>query len=291
MTFRKGIRRSFIYLAALALAGWTLIPIYWMMLMAFNYRIDFIRQPTSFWPRHPTLFNFLLILNQSAVDLNGVLAPPSGHAPAIIKGFTNSLTVALVAAGLTLILSLPVAYALGRLEFRFKNGLLFAIIGSRSLPAIAVLIPFYLLFQQLQLLGTLPGLIIVHLSITVPLAVWLMTGFFSSLPRTVEKEARVDGCTRLGAFWRVMVPMSMPGIAATASMAFLGSWNEFAYAFILAAGTPAQTLPPTLAGLFVASWGEPTLLAAAAVLSILPPLVLAYIFQNQMRRLNIVNPL
>jgi multiple sugar transport system permease protein len=280
-----------LYIAAIVLAGWTLIPIYWMIMMAFDYRIDFIRQPTSFLPRHPTLFNFLLILNQSAVDLNGRLTPPSGHAPAIINGFVNSLETATAVAALTLVLSLPVAYALGRLEFRFKNSLLFAIIGSRSLPAIAVLIPFYVLFQQLQLLGTVPGLIVVHLSITVPLAVWLMTGFFGSLPRTVEKEARVDGCTRFEAFWRVMIPMSRAGIAATVSMAFLGSWNEFAYAFILAAGTPAQTLPPTLAGLFVASWGEPTLLAAAAVMSILPPVLLAYVFQNQMRRVSIVDPL
>lgn len=291
MRLSPAVRRTGIYIGALLLAGWTLIPIYWMTLMAFAYRVDFIRQPTSFVPRHPTLFNFYLVLNQSAVGLDGKVSPPSGHAPAVIQGFRNSLILAVVVALCTLMLSLPVAYALGRLTFRFKNTFLFAIIGSRSLPAIAVMIPFYVLFQQVQLIGTLPGLVIVHLSITVPLAVWLMTGFFGALPRTAEREARIDGCTRFEAFWRVMLPMSRAGIAATASMAFLGSWNEFAYAFILAAGTPAQTLPPTLAGMFVASWGEPTLLAAAAFLSILPPLLLAYVFQNQMRRLSIVDPL
>jgi multiple sugar transport system permease protein len=291
MTPSRLVRKCGLYVAALLLAGWTLIPIYWLTVMAFAYRVDFIRQPTSFVPRHPTLFNFLLILNQSARNLDGTLSPPSGHAPEVMTGFQNSLTVATLVAILTVVLSLPAAYALGRLSFRFKNTLLFAIIGSRSLPAIAVVIPFYALFQQLQIIGTVPGLVLVHLSVTIPLAVWLMTGFFGALPRTAEREARVDGCTRLGAFWRVMVPMSRAGIAAVASMAFLGSWNEFTYAFILAAGTPAQTLPPALAGMFVASWGEPTLLAAAGFISILPPLLLAYVFQNQMQRLSIVDPL
>jgi multiple sugar transport system permease protein len=280
-----------VYLGALLLLAWTLIPLYWMGMMAFGYRADFVKQPTSFLPRDPTLFNFHTVLGQSAVGIDGKVQPPSGHAPAVTQGFQNSLTVAAIVTVITLLAAIPVAYALGRLKFRLKNTFLFAIVGSRSLPAIAVLIPLFRLYQDTGLLGTLTGLVIVHLSITVPLAVWLLTGFFGSLPLTAEREARVDGCTRFGALWRVILPMSKAGIAAAASMAFLASWNEFTYAFILAGGSGAQTLPPALAGMFVAAWGEPTQLAAAATLSILPPLLLAYVFQSQMRRLAIVDAL
>jgi multiple sugar transport system permease protein len=280
-----------VYLGALLLLAWTLIPLYWMGMMAFGYRADFVSEPTSFFPRDTTLFNFYTVLGKSAVGINGEVQPPSGHAPFVTQGFKNSLILATIVAVVTLLAAIPVGYALGRLRFRLKNTFLAAIVGSRSLPAIAVLIPFFGLYQRTGLLGTMTGLVIVHLSITVPLAVWLLTGFFGSLPRTVEREARVDGCTRLGSLWRVILPMSKAGIAAAGSMAFLASWNEFTYAFILASGSGAQTLPPTLAGMFLAAWGEPTQLAAAATLSILPPLLLAYVFQSQMRRLSIVDAL
>jgi multiple sugar transport system permease protein len=290
---RDGISRGSIitYGGALLLAAWTLVPLYWMSMMAFGYRADFVRQPTAFVPSDPTLFNFYTILGQSAPGIEGTIQPPSGHSPFVTRGFKNSLTVATVVGIITLLAAIPVAYALGRLRFRLKNPFFFAILTSRALPAIAVLIPFFTLYQRTGLLGTLRGLIIVHLSITVPLAVWLLAGFFGSLPRTVEREARVDGCTQFGALWRVILPMSKAGIAAAGSIAFLASWNEFTYAFILAAGSSAQTLPPTLAGMFLAAWGEPTQLAAAATLSIVPPLLLAYVFQSQMRRLSIVEAL
>jgi multiple sugar transport system permease protein len=283
--------RIWVYVGAILLAAWTLIPLYWMCMLAFSYRSDFIRQPTPFEPPHPTLFNFHMVLNQPARYLDGKIYPPSGHAPAVIAGLKNSMIIAIVTAVVTLLIAIPVAYALGRLRFPGKNAFLFAIITSRSLPAIAVLIPFFTLYQRIGLLGTIQGLVIVHLSITVPLAVWLLTGFYASLPRTVEREARVDGCTRFGALRRVILPMSKAGIAAAGAMAFLASWNEFSYAFVLVSGTGAQTLPPTLAGMFLAAWGEPTQLAAAATLSIIPPLVLAYVFQSQMRRLAIVEAL
>jgi multiple sugar transport system permease protein len=283
--------RIWVYFGAVILTAWTLIPLYWMGMLAFSYRSDFISQPTPLVPPHATLFNFHMVLNQPARYLDGKIYPPSGHAPAVIAGLKNSIMIAVVTAAITLLVSIPVAYGLGRLRFRGKNAFLFAIITSRSLPAIAVLIPFFTFYRRIGLLGTVPGLVIVHLSITVPLAVWLLTGFYSSLPRTVEREARVDGCTRIGALWRVILPMSKAGVAAAGSIAFLASWNEFTYAFVLASGSGAQTLPPTLAGMFLAAWGEPTQLAAAATLSIIPPLFLAYLFQSQMRRVAIVEAL
>jgi multiple sugar transport system permease protein len=184
-----------------------------------------------------------------------------------------------------------VAYAMGRLRFKHKNGILFAILGSRSYPPIAVVIPFFMLYQRIGLNGTHLGLVIIYLSATVPLAVWVMMGFFSSLPRSVEHEARIDGCTRWRAFTKVLLPMSGPGLAATAIISFLSVWNEFNFAFFLAGGSRATTLPPEIAGMFVLTYGSVTEAAAVTTLAVVPPLVLAYLFQGRFKNLNIVNPL
>jgi multiple sugar transport system permease protein len=138
------------------------------------------------------------------------------------------------------------------------------------------------------LLGTLQGLILLHLTITLPVVIWIMTGLFAALPRFAEREARLDGCSRFQAFLRVMLPMAASGIAASALIAFLTSWGEFSFALVLTGGTTAQTLPPVLSGMFYQAFGEPGELAAAALLGMIPPLVLAAIFQRHIRQLNIV---
>jgi len=238
----------------------------------------------------PTFFQYQRVLGfwQEIIGYQGKVYGPSGHAIEIIAGLKNSLIVAVVVTVLTLLVALPVAYAMARYKFRYKNALLFGILASRSYPAFAALIPFFVMYQALGLLGTIPGLVLLHLSITIPLVVWIMVGLFAALPRFAEWEARLDGCSRFGAFWRVMVPMAASGIAAAALIAFVTSWSEFAFALVLTGGTDAQTLPPVIAGMFYQAFGEPGELAAAALLGIIPPLVLASIFQRRIRQLNMI---
>jgi multiple sugar transport system permease protein len=206
-------------------------------------------------------------------------------------GLVNSFIISSIATILTIIIAMPVAYAMGRLNFPRKTFLLVAILGARSYPPIAVVIPFYMMFLRLNLLGTIHGLVLIYLSGTVPLAVWVMMGFFGSLPRSAEWEARMDGCTRWQAFTKVLLPMSLPGLAATAIISFLMVYNEFNFAWILAGGSKATTLPVAISGMFVLTFGSPNEAAAATALAILPPLLLAYFFQGYIKNLNIVNPL
>jgi multiple sugar transport system permease protein len=247
--------------------------------------------PTHLYPHQPTLSNFQRVLGISSLGVGGEVVPPSGHAPTIRQGLVNSLILSCVVTLLTIAIALPVAYAMGRLRFKHRNGLLFAILGSRSYPPVTVVIPFFILYQNLGLIGTRQGLIIIYLSATVPLAVWVMMGFFSSLPRSVEQEARLDGCTRWQAFSRVLLPMSWPGLAATAIISFLSVWNEFNFAFFLAGGSPASTLPPEVAGMFVLTYGSVNEAAAVTAVAVVPPLLLAYVFQGRIKSLNIINPL
>jgi multiple sugar transport system permease protein len=283
------MRRVVTYAGALLIALWTLLPIYWIFTISIEYRVETQRVPPDFVPQMPTLYQYERVLGfwPQITGYEGKVTAPSGHAEAVIAGLENSTIVAVATTLVTLIIALPIAYAMGRYTFRFKKALLFAILTTRSYPPFAVLIPFFIAYQALGLLGTLTGLFLVHLTITVPLVIWIMTGIFAALPRFAEREARLDGCTRFRAFLRVILPMAGSGIAASALIAFLTSWGEFAFALVLTGGTSAQTLPPVLAGMFYQAFGEPGELAAAALLGMIPPLILAAIFQRHIRQLNI----
>jgi multiple sugar transport system permease protein len=244
------------------------------------------------FPLHPTFCNFLRIFSDtvSCTTADGSQFPVVGQAGAIRQGLINSVILSVTVTILTMLVSVPAAYAIGRLAFRHKMKILTTIVLSRSLPPVAVLIPFSAMYADLGLGGTLLGLIIIYLTLTVPLAVWILSGFFASLPANIEKLARTDGCTRLQALYRVLLGAAMPGVAAVAVIAFLTSWNEFTYALVLTPGTDAQPFPPTLAALF-SHVSYPNTNAAAALLALIPVMMLAYLFQRRIRSLNLIGPI
>ncbi|MFM9105642.1 MAG: carbohydrate ABC transporter permease [Chloroflexota bacterium] len=283
------LRRILIYAGALLLLVWTLIPIYWLLNMSLMFKPELLSVPTHLWPHEPTFSNYTRLFGATAMGPGGEM-PPVGQAPIIRRGLVNSAIIAVAVTAITMLVALPVAYALGRLQFRGRGAMLFAIIMSRSYPPIAIVVPFFYLYTQVGLQGTKRGLIIIYLTLTIPMIVWVMTSFFSSLPRTVEAAARVDGNTRWQAFTRVILPMSWPGIAVAAAISFLICWNEFAFSQILAAGSTAQTFPPALSTMFF-QVSQPNEMAAASIIAIIPPAIIAYLFQRRIRSLNLVDPL
>ncbi|MFN8662605.1 MAG: carbohydrate ABC transporter permease [Thermomicrobiales bacterium] len=282
-------RRVFTYLAAIILVIWTLFPIYWLLNMSLMFKPELLSVPTHLWPHEPTFSNYTRLFGASAMGPGGEL-PPIGQAASIRRGLVNSAIIAVAVTALTMLVALPVAYALGRLQFRGRGALLFAIIGSRSYPPISIVVPFFFLYSKAGLQGTLQGLVLIYLTLTVPMVVWVMTSFFGSLPRTVEAAARVDGNTRFQAFTRVILPMSWPGISVATAISFLICWNEFTFSQILAAGSTAQTFPPALSTMFF-QVSQPNEMAAASIIAIIPPAILAYLFQKRIRSVNLVDPL
>lgn len=283
-------RAVFTYFCAALLVIWTLVPIYWLLNMSLMFKTELLAQPTHLFPQDPTLSNYTRLFGGTAIGPGGEELPVIGQAPIIQQGLRNSLIIALVVTILTMVISLPVAYALGRLQFKGRTAMLFAIITSRSYPPIAIIIPFVLLYSRVGLQGTVRGLVIVYLTLTIPMIVWVMTSFFSSLPKTVEAAARVDGNTRWQAFYRVILPMSWPGIAVATAISFMVCWNEFVFSQFLAAGSTAQTLPPAISTFFF-QISQPTEMAAVSIIAIIPPAILAYLFQSRIRNLNLVDPL
>jgi multiple sugar transport system permease protein len=248
---------------------------------------EFASRPIRFWPANPDFSNYPRLLGHAATTTGGQRLPASGHSPLIVHGIVNSLVVAVAVTVISLAVSVPAAYALARLELRWRRAGLLAIVATRALPPIATTIPFFALFTDIGLSGTVTGLVIAHLTIAVPLLVWIGTSFFASLPSGLERMARVDGCSRFRTLTKVVIPASIPAVTAMAVIAFLTSWNEFTFALIFNTGTAAQTFPPALASMFF-QISVPTEVAAATCLGLLPPLLLAGVFQRYIRKVNFV---
>lgn len=278
-----------ILLAAL-LAVWTLVPIYWIVNMSLMHNRELIAVPTHVVPHQPSFSNYTRLFGRTAPGPTGETMLPIGQGPQIRQGLINSLVVASCTTLVTLLIALPAAYCFGRMDFRGKMPLLFTIIASRSYPPLAVMIPFYAFFQAVGLHGTRTGLVIINLTATVPTVVWIMSGYFGSLPATLERAARIDGLTRFRAFTRVVLPIARPGVMAGALISFLTAWNEFVFVWVLTAGSKAVTFPPALSTMFFQiSW--PAEMAAASVIGLLPAALMGYLFQKRMQTLNLVDPL
>lgn len=287
---RGPARTLVIYLGAILLTIWTLGPIYWLGAMSLMFNSEVISVPAHLFPHQLTLANYIRMFGGGALGPTGAPLSSIGQAVLIRQGWVNSLVVSVSVTALTMALAVPLAYALGRLRFRFRSALLFGVVTTRAYPPIAVLIPFSYLFTLVGLQGTRSALVIIYLTITTPLVSWILTGFFAGVPMSIEKLARTDGLTRWQTFYRVMVPVAAPGIAACAVIAFLAAWNEFTFSLILTAGSPAQTFPPALSGMFF-QVSDPAAMAAASTLGIGPPAIVALVFQKWIRRVNIVDPL
>jgi multiple sugar transport system permease protein len=269
--YKQVLQRGLLYLAVLAIVIWTIAPYLWLIISSLSYRIDLLQIPLRWIPSRITLENYYeLFFSQGGTNVNAGL---------FLQALRNSSIIAFSATFICLILGVLSAYALARLKFPGSGIGVAAMMTSQMLPPIAIVIPIYVLLRFFNLLDTRHGLVLVYLSFILPLVVWLMRSYFAAIPSELEDAARIDGCTRLGALFRVILPLSGPGLVSVAVFAFIAAWNEYLYAFILTTAD-AKTLP-VLIGEFSTKLGlEYLRIAAAGVLASLPPVILALIFQR-----------
>jgi multiple sugar transport system permease protein len=201
------------------------------------------------------------------------------------RPFARVLVNSAVVAGTTTIFCLAVAssaaFALAKLELRGKRALLSAALAVSMFPPIATVSPLYLALRDVHLLDTPLGIVIPHTTFALPLALWVLTGFFREIPDELYRAARVDGCSSFQAFHKVMIPLAMPGFATTGILVFIFSWNEFLYALTFTASPAERTVPVAIslfAGEFVEPWGE---IAAASVIATLPLVIFTLAFQRR----------
>jgi multiple sugar transport system permease protein len=239
-----------------ALAAYA-IPFFWQLLTSFKPEAELLRIPPLL-PSALTLAHYRVVLEQSLMP----------------QALGNSLGVATLTTLLALAIGLPGAYAVARLPLPGKRLLLLAIVASTAFPQIATVSPLYLLMRALDLRDSWTGLVLVHASFALPLTIWLLAGFIREIPIEAEEAASVDGAGLFGLFRWVVVPLLAPGLASTALLTFLFSWNEFLFAYTFTVSDASRTIPVALAlfpGVFEVPWGD---IAAASILASLPPVLI-----------------
>jgi multiple sugar transport system permease protein len=239
-------------------------PFLYLLFTSFKTPIDTIAVPPTILPREWTLENYT-----NALGRNGVAA-----------SFINSIQTAIISTLLSLVLAVPAAYGITRYKTLSGRIFIMAALVTRMVPPVAIGIPLASMMASMGLSDTPIALSIAHTTISLPLSIWLMSSFFEAVPKDLEEAATVDGCSRLGALWRVVIPVVSGGIAVTAIFAFLASWNEFLFALLMTA-IRSQTTPVVIANFqtqFGLDWGSMT--ALAAVYSI-PVIILTLLLQRK----------
>lgn len=192
----------------------------------------------------------------------------------------NSLLVASMTALLNLLLGVFAAYSFSRIRFRGSQVLLMVYLLTRMVPGIVIIIPFYLLMRELDLLDTYWALILSYTTFALPVTIWVLKDFFRAVPRELEDAARVDRCGWFRTMWSVVLPISAPGLVAAAVFSFMTAWNEFMFALFLTSTIASKTMPVIAANFATDINTQFTVMAASGVLAVLPPLVLVLIFQR-----------
>jgi len=244
---------------------WSLFPIYWMVVSSLRPPRDLFAAPRLIPERIDWQFeNYTTLLELTNYP----------------QQFWNSLLVAGVVVMVTLLLSIVIAYTVTRYEVRGKSAIVGGMLYAYMFPPLLLAIPMLSIFARMGLADHLLAVVLAYCTLTLPLGVWLFWGFFKSMPFDLEEAAMVDGCTRLGAFVRVVLPLSLPGIVTVAIFAFLLSWTDYVFSFVLVSSDSNMTLPVGLAailGTFDARWGE--VMAGATLIA--APLFIIFVFLSR----------
>ena len=244
-----------------------LFPVVWMLETALKETRDIYAVPAKVISFSPTLDHFKNVFGSNSP---------------VLQGFLNSVIVAGASTVIATVLGVPAAWAYSRFTLKAKKDQLFFILSTRFMPPVVVVIPVFLMFRDLQLLDTLLGLILVYAAFNLPFTIWMMKGFIDEVPAEYEEAAMLDGFSRFEAFWRVTMPLLIPGIAATAVFALIFSWNEFVFSIFLITDPDTRTAPSAIAGLIggtTIDWG---LVAASAMTFAVPVLVFAFLVRKHL---------
>jgi multiple sugar transport system permease protein len=252
------------------------LPVAWLVISSISPRAELLATPLHWIPQEPDIHNYQEILTPGA--------EPSATNKTFKASLQNSLVVAVSVTVISLLLGSLAAYAMVRINFRFRNVLLLIVLATRMIPEVSLVIPLYVLASQFNLLNTPYVLIITYLSFALPFAIWLMAAFFETIPVELEDAARIDGCSRVGILAKIILPISMPGLVSTGLFVFLLAWDEFFFSLIFTSTTAAKTVPVAIAEFTGRHAVDVTGMMTGGVLAALPPIILALIFQRYIVR-------
>jgi multiple sugar transport system permease protein len=239
------------------LALFAILPIIWTFYTSLRTNVDINKFPTKIGLSNLSLDAYFGVWRDT-------------NFPMLMK---NSLIVSTMTVIISLTLGTFAGYALSRSKFRGRQGVLLVYLAIRLVPGVLLLIPMYLFMNSLGLLDSFVGLTLAYTTFTLPATIWLMKGFFDSLPPDLENAARIDGCSRMGAMWRISIPLVLPGLAATGTLTAITAWNDVLFAMLLTSSDRTRTWPVGLRemiGEFQLPWEA---LTATSILSLLPVVI------------------
>ncbi len=266
MSLKQQHRRSKIITYTLLLAGVVIvfIPFWYMLITSLKPQAYIFEMPPRLWPQEPTLKNYTTALGK---DLFGLY-------------FLNSLIVAVSSTALTVLISSLLAYAFARLKFPGKELLFYLLLLGMMIPPVMLIIPQFIIAKQLDLLDKLGGLVVVYITMNLSMQTFLLRGFFEGIPKDLEDAALIDGASQWAIFWRVVIPLSRPGLAVVTIFTFLYAWDEFPWANVAIKETTRRTLPIAIAmfqSQHLTEWGQ---VFAASIVALIPVVVVFAVFQR-----------
>ena len=271
---RKRMAIWLAYAVIIALCIIEILPIYWIVITSFKTNLDiFGGHPLTPPIGNATLEHYQYVFKPAGTSSVGVGAY-----------LVNSILVTFGTIASTIVIGSMAAYGLARFSFRGRTTMSILFLVIRMMPALAIAIPLYTMINSWGLLNTRVALLVVYTAFMTPFVIWMMRGFFQEVPADLEEAAMVDGCTRLGALWRVVLPLSAPGLIATSIFTFLGAWNEFAFASLLTSTKASQTTTVLIASQISFDqvfWGR---IAAIATVLIVPVIVFFILVQKNLVR-------
>ena len=263
---RRTLRTVVVYLALWVAFVWAVFPFYWMVVTSLRPSAEVFQRPPSLVPSGITFQHYVELL------VGGEFW----------RFALNSVVLTLAVTVASVVVSVTAGYAMARYRFRGSVALPLVMLYGQMFPPVLLLIPFYIQLRTFGWLDSLWGLVPVYMSYMLPLCVWLMRGFFAQVPMSLEDAARLDGCTRWQAFWRVILPMALPGIVAVATWVMIHTWNEYLYASTFIMSQENRTLPLSLSALigqYMTDWG---MLMAGGVITALPIVLVFFLLQKSL---------
>ncbi|MDR6294345.1 multiple sugar transport system permease protein [Inquilinus ginsengisoli] len=265
---RRRIHVLVCYAAALSIVSFAMFPVLWALLTSLKPESDIVTATIQYIPERVTFENYVAIWTRS-------------NFPTLIA---NSAVVTLTTVVICVVIGTLASYAVARYRFRGRRELMLFYLVVRMFPAVMIIVPLFILMRSVGLLDSRLGLALAYTTFLLPVFIWMMKGFFDAVPSELEDAARIDGASRIGAMLRIVLPLVMGGLVATAVFVAIGAWNEFLFALMLTTSTGSRTWPVGLqlmVGEFQLPWGA---LSAGGIISIVPVVVLFAIVQRAMVR-------
>lgn len=283
VNYRKTI---VIYVAAVLVALLFISPVAWLVSASFQKESALLSIPSHFIPKEINFDSYLKLMasdyyESSKSEDAGVRSYSVPNQAKLYPGaLLNSFIISVSTTIICLLIGSLTAYTITRLDFKGRNVMFFGILGSRMVPSLSLVIPFFILSNKLGMTDKKIWLILVYTSFTLPYIIWMLRGFFESIPKDLEEAARIDGCTRIGTIFRIIYPMIIPGLIAAGIFAFMQTWNEFFYALIMTNSEKAFTVP-VVSGMFASELDiDYSLMITSGVLTMAPPIIFTFIFQR-----------